>query len=94
MSDPIDDYKLETIPIERIDVVNPRTRNKKIFKESYQTLLISALKDPSRSLAVRTPMGRDMRWFADKADLRPIRRLARKKSQRTSSKLIWKTVWS
>ena len=94
MNDPIDDYKLETIPIERIDVINPRARNKKIFKEIISNIADIGLKGPSRSLAVTTPMGRDMRWFADKADLRPIRRLARKKSQRTSSKLIWKTVWS
>ena len=61
MNDPIDDYKLETIPIERIDVINPLARNKKIFKEIILTLPTSALKGPSRSLAVRTPTGRDMR---------------------------------
>ena len=46
MSDPIDDYKLETIPIERIDVVNPRTRNKKIFKEIISNIADIGLKRP------------------------------------------------
>ena len=46
MSDPIDDYKLETIPIERIDVVNPRTRTKKIFKEIISNIADIGLKRP------------------------------------------------
>ena len=46
MNDPIDDYKLETIPIERIDVINPRTRNKKIFKEIISNIADIGLKRP------------------------------------------------
>jgi ParB family transcriptional regulator, chromosome partitioning protein len=46
MSDPIDDYRLETIPIERIDVVNPRTRNKRIFKEIISNIADIGLKRP------------------------------------------------
>lgn len=46
MNDPIDDYKLETIPIERIDVINPRARNKKIFKEIISNIADIGLKRP------------------------------------------------
>jgi ParB family transcriptional regulator, chromosome partitioning protein len=46
MNDPIDDYKLETIPIERIDVINPRARNKKIFKEIILNIADIGLKRP------------------------------------------------
>lgn len=46
MNDPVDDYKLETIPIERIDVINPRARNKKIFKEIISNIADIGLKRP------------------------------------------------
>src|SRR5262249_32390640 len=46
MNDPIDDHKLETIPIERIDVINPRARNKKIFKEIISNIADIGLKRP------------------------------------------------
>jgi ParB family transcriptional regulator, chromosome partitioning protein len=46
MNDPIDNYKLETIPIERIDVINPRARNKKIFKEIISNIADIGLKRP------------------------------------------------
>lgn len=46
MNDPVDDYKLETIPIERIDVINPRARNKKIFREIISNIADIGLKRP------------------------------------------------
>ena len=46
MNDPADDYRVETIPIERIDVINPRVRNKKIFKEIVSNIAELGLKRP------------------------------------------------
>jgi ParB family chromosome partitioning protein len=46
MSDPVDVYTLETVPIERIDVINPRARNKKIFKEVVSNIADIGLKRP------------------------------------------------
>jgi|APFEC2959095136_1045048.scaffolds.fasta_scaffold02242_3 ParB family chromosome partitioning protein len=46
MNDPADEYRVETIPIERIDVINPRVRNKKIFKEIVSNIAELGLKRP------------------------------------------------
>ena len=41
-----DDYAVELIPIERITVINPRVRNKKIFKEIVENIAEIGLKRP------------------------------------------------
>jgi ParB family chromosome partitioning protein len=46
MSYSADDYRVETIPIERIDVINPRVRNKRIFKEIVSNIAELGLKRP------------------------------------------------
>ncbi len=46
MSDTTDDYRVEIIPVERIDVINPRARNKKIFKEIVSNIAELGLKRP------------------------------------------------
>ena len=46
MNDPSETHAIEMIPIERITVINPRIRNKKIFKEIITNIAEIGLKRP------------------------------------------------
>ena len=94
MSDPAEDYRVDMIPIERIDVINPRVRNKKIFKEIVSNIAELGLKRPITVTRRDSRMVRDMPWSAGKGDLRPIKPLANRRSQRLSLRPIPKTAWS
>lgn len=46
MTGPAEDYKVEVIPVDRIEVVNPRARNKRIFKDIVSNIAEIGLKRP------------------------------------------------
>ena len=84
---------VELIPIERITVVNPRVRNKKIFKEIVSNIAEIGLKRPITVARRETPTARDMTSSAARAGWRPIRLSANARSRHSSSTPTRRTAW-
>ena len=68
---------VEMIPIERITVINPRVRNKKIFKEIVSNIAELGLKRPITVTRRKSATARATILSAAKAGWRPIKRSAR-----------------
>ena len=95
MTDPQTPRQCEMIPIDRINVINPRVRNKKIFKEIVSNIAELGLKRPITVTRRERPgRSRDTISSAGKVDLRPIKPWANRRSPRSSSRPIPKTAWS
>ena len=76
---------VELIPMDRITVVNPRVRNKKIFKEIVANIAQLGLKRPITVTRRDDPDGPRYDLVCGQGRLRPTKRSARPRSQRSSS---------
>ena len=67
--DSSDSDTIELIPIERITVINPRVRNKKIFKEIVENIAELGLKEADHGHAAGTMLTAcDTPWSVVRAD--------------------------
>lgn len=73
--------QIEMIPISRINVLNPRSRNKRQHREIVNNIEAIGLKRPITVSLRQGPGGQDTTWSAGKGALRRFRCSDRRKSQ-------------
>ncbi len=84
--------KVEMIPTDRITVINPRVRNKKVFKDIVSNIAEIGLKRPITVTVETMPMVPGMTSCADKVGSRRIRLSASERFRPFSLRLAPRTA--